>query len=220
MEANVISTSSNPAPHQGIDQTEKNFVSFSDLYNPTEIPYKSRFLFVFKIDWLASQFLCGCSLRLGVQIISLIFLSAAMSMFLSVFPHDNLRKSITAALIFLVYFIAGYCFIYSSIYYNEQYAYVGLAIYTILFYLILLDNLLYIFLVSLGILNPSVAVKSIINVALFTIGFVILLLFNLYFLWICYSFWIHLKNKNYELIKGNFYRTYREYDTLNIGNVN
>lgn len=207
-------------PNQNIEFTDKNPTSFSDLYSNSDIPSKNRFLFLFRLDWLANQFLCGCSLRLGVQIISIVFLAASMSKFFNVFPHDNLRKTVTAAIIFLVYFIAGYCFIYSSVYFNAEYAYIGLVIYTLIFYYIVLDNLLFIFFVSFGVLNPFGAVKSILNIIMLTAGLVILLLFHLYFLWICYSYWIHLKNKNHELIKGNFYRTYAEYDTLNARNFN
>ena len=210
----------NPSNQQNPDVPHKIFSSFSDLYNNPDVPSKDRFLFLFKLDWLANQFLCGCSLRIGVQIISIVFLAASMSKFFNVFPHDNLRKTVTAAIIFLIYFIAGYCFIYSSIYYNEQYAYSGLVIYTLIFYYIVLDNLLYIFFISFGILNPSGALKCLMDVVLLTIGLGILLLFHLYFIWVCYSYWIHLKHRNYELIKGNFYRTYQEYDTLNARNVN
>lgn len=194
---------------------QKNFVYFSDLYKSQEIPSKERFLFLFNMDWLANQFLCGCSLTIGVQIISIIFMAASISKFFSVFPHDDIRKTITAGILFLVYFIASYCFIYSSIYYNADYAYRGLVIYTIIFYFIVLDNLLFIFFVSFGILNPLGALKSIVNIILLSLTLAVLMLVHLYFLWICYSFWMHLKNKNYELIKGNFYRTYEEYDNLN-----
>ena len=82
-----------------------------------------------------------------------------------------------------------------------------------------MDNLLFIFFVSFGILNPFGAVKSIMNVILLTVGLAVLLVFHLYFLWVCYSFWIHLKHRNFELVKGNFYRTYQEYDNLNARNV-
>lgn len=216
---NINVIPNNPNPQQNPVGSDKNFISFSELYNNQDIPSKNRFLFLFKLDWLANQFLCGLSLRLGVQIISIVFLAASMSKFFNVFPHDNLRKTVTAAIIFIIYFIAGYCFIYSSIYNNEEYAYVGLVIYTLIFYYILLDNLLYIFFVSFGILNPFGAVKSFMNVLMLSIGLGLLLLFHLYFLWVCYSYWIHLKHKNYELIKGNFYRTYQEYDNLNVRNV-
>lgn len=182
---NIDVIPNNPNPQHNLESSEKNFVSFSELYNNQDIPSKNRFLFLFKLDWLANQFLCGLSLRLGVQIISIVFLSASMSKFFNVFPHDNLRKTITAAIIFLTYFIAGYCFIYSSLYYNEEYAYIGLVIYTIIFYYILLDNLLYIFFVSLGILNPFGAIKSFMNLILLTVGLGLLLLFHLYLLWVC-----------------------------------
>lgn len=216
---NINVIPNNPNPQRNADAPDKNFTSFSELYNNPDVPSKNRFLFLFKLDWLANQFLCGFSLRLGVQIISIVFLAASMSKFFNVFPHDNLRKTVTAAIIFLTYFIAGYCFIYSSIYYNAEYAYIGLVIYTLIFYYILLDNLLYIFFVSLGILNPFGAVKSIMNVILFSVGLGVLLLFHLYFLWVCYSYWIHLKHRNLELVKGNFYRTYQEYDYLNTRNL-
>jgi len=209
----------NQDSYQNTDAADKNFIYFSDLYNYKDIPIKNRFLFLFRLDSLANQFLCGCSLRIGVQIISIVFLAASMAQFFNVFPHDDLRKTITAAIIFSVYFVAGYCFIYSSIYYNAEYAYVGLVIYTLILYYIVLDSLLYIFFVSFGILNPLGAMKSITNVILLSIGLGILLLFHLYFLWVCYSYWIHLKHKNFELVKGNFYRTYHEYDILNARNV-
>jgi hypothetical protein len=209
----------NQDSHQNTDTADKNFIYFSDLYKNQDISSKNRFLFLFRLDWLANQFLCGCSLRIGVQIISIVFLAASMAQFFNVFPHDDLRKTITAAIIFSVYFVAGYCFIYSSIYYNAEYAYVGLVIYTLILYYIVLDSMLYIFFVSFGILNPLGAMKSIMNFILLSVGLGILLLFHLYFLWVCYSYWIHLKHKNFELVKGNFYRTYQEYDILNNRNV-
>jgi len=214
-QTNHIPNINNNQVNNNVNLPNTNYVNFSDLYNVQDLPSKERFLFLFKIDYLANQFLCGCSLRLGIQIISLVFLVASISKFFKVLHYDNLMKTILTGLLFLIYFIAGYCLIYSTIYNNPKYAYIGLAIYTVIFYIILFDNLLYIFINLFGILNPFDAIELFKDIIIFTFALAFFLLFHLYFLWVCYSYWLHLKNGNFELIKGNFYRSYEEYDSLN-----
>lgn len=197
------------------NESDKAQKKFSEIYNDEEISSKYRFLFVFKTQTLASGFLCGISLRFGIRLISLIFLAASLLKFFSVYQQGDLRRIITSALILLAFMIAACCMIYSSIYFNPYSAYIGLLIYTVIFYLYVVDDFLFISFVALGIVNPLGNNKSTVNIILLSLVIIATMLVHFYFLWICYSYWIHLRNENYALVKGDFYKNYEEYDSRN-----
>lgn len=195
-------------------ESEKLRKKYSELYDDEEIPNRNRFLFVFKPDKLANQFLCGCSLRFGVRLISLIFLTASLAKFISVYEQENLRRTITSALILLVFIVAAFSIIYSSINLDPYFAYVGLLIYTVIFYFYIVDNLLFMAFVAFGVINPYGANFSWISIFLLDLLIIFSMIVHLYFVWICYSYWINLRDENYALVKGEFYNSYEEYDSL------
>lgn len=192
----------------------RNFIDFNELYNMQDLPSKEKFLFLFKIDSLANQSFCGCSLRLGVKIIAILFLAAAMSKFFSAFEKDNILNILLSAVIFCIYFIAGYCLIYSSIYLNAEYAYYGYVIYAIIFFYLFLQTLLMFIFIVIGFYDPVGELDFFYKLVALLFAITIMLGLHLYFIWICYSFWMHLKNKNFDLINGNFYRSYEDYTNL------
>ena len=203
----------------GVNQENVENIPLENFYNFKNLETKEKFLFLFTIEKLSYEFLCGISLRVGIQIISILFLGGSLTNFFKTFSEDNIFSKISSLVVFLIYFIAGFCFVYSSIYLNVDYAYWGLIIYTVLFYILLLQNFFVFFLLIFRIFSPIEDADVIVFGFLFLLIVTFIIGIHLYFLWICYSYWFHLKNKNYRLINGDIYKPYRDYRRVDNPNV-
>lgn len=192
----------------------QNFIVFSRLYYVHDISAKEKFLFLFQLDYLANQFFCGCSLRFGVQIISLLFLVASISKLFNTFSQVHVLNILASGAVFTIFLITGFCLMYSSTYYDPHLAFYGYFIYALIFYYLIFQSLAMLVFITLGLYNPLGESDYMIKITIILVSILLIFCFHLYFVWICFSFWIHLKNKNLELIKGNFYRSYHDYTNL------
>lgn len=166
-------------------------------------PDKDKFLFITDADKLALDCCCGCSLRTGVQIISLLFITGSMSNFFTAIRMHSAIGLFTSGFLFITYFFAGVCTLYSTMIHDYSYAYKGYFVYSVIF----LYNVLEALVVSLLILTANYKALEGLDRTMATLIYLIaagiVLSIHLYMLWIIFSYSIHLKHKRHGLISGN-----------------
>jgi hypothetical protein len=208
MESNNINSNENinKKNYQEIRESNMNIIDnniqFSSISNIQNIPSLEKFLFLFEIEKPANQFCCGCTINTGIKIISFFFISVSFSCFLEIFLNFSFFNFFANVIIFLTYFSVGYNLIYSLIYNSENHAYYAYVVYCILFLLNCLDSFVVLLFVLTGYLNFLETKKRIINFILLSLVIAIFTSIHLYILYICYSYWRHLKNRDFDLLKG------------------
>ena len=96
--------------------------------NPTNLvprssnPDKDKFLFVFEPDNLAVDCCCGCSLKTGVQIISIFLIISSLSNFTASLHESSTLAVVVNMLSFILYFTAGFYIFYSTMNFNYTYS--------------------------------------------------------------------------------------------------
>ncbi len=165
-------------------------------------PDKDKFLFYFEPDTLAIDCCCGCSLKTGVLIIAILFVTASMSKFFSALHMFSLFDMMLSGLLFLLYFTAGVCILYSSMTFNFVYAHTGYFIYAIIFLFYVFDNLLLLILVISGIYKPMPTENLFVTGLVLLCAMLITISLQLYMVWIIFSYSVHIKHKRIHLISG------------------
>jgi hypothetical protein len=167
-------------------------------------PDKDKFLFYFEPNNLARDCCCGCSLKFTVQIISLIYLAASLSsLFTAIRMHSFVDILISLAA-FTVNFVAAVCVIYSVVRYKFLYAHSAYFIYAVLFLITLADNLIILIFIFAGYYYPLPSETIMTNGIIFLIAILIVRSIDLYFLWVIFSYAIHLKHNRLPLIRGEY----------------
>jgi hypothetical protein len=192
-------------------------------WNPTH----ESFLFVFAPHDIAKEACCGCSLKTGVQIISLFYIVSNFSSFINTISSPHLLPFILSGIGFALYLIGGICLINSTMSYSYKNAYTGYFIYTILFLINLIDSIIVGLLLFSGYYGKDVDYVQ--AGLIYCIAIIIVVAIHVYLLWIIFSFTVHLKHKRLALIQGDIYKSYEDFagpnerllpNTNNPNNVN
>jgi hypothetical protein len=165
-------------------------------------PDKDKFLFFFEPEVMAVDCCCGCSLKTGVQIIAILFVFASLSKFFSSLHMSSFLEIFLSGLLFLLYFTAGVCILYSSMTFNFIYAHTAYFIYAIIFFFYLVDDLLLVIMVFSGISTPMPSENIFVTGIVLLCAILITLSIQLYMIWIVFSYSIHTKHKRYHLVSG------------------
>jgi hypothetical protein len=173
---------------------------------------KDKFMFVFEPFNLAYDCCCGCSLRTGVQIISILFIAGSVSNFLTALKMTSTIDLFLSGLFFVLYLIAGTCVLYSTISLNHVYALTGYYIFAMIFIFNLIDNIVVFFLIILGayyyeiIPNEDIPIIALI----YFLACAVILSIHLYMIWVVFSFSIHLKHGRSAIIAGEIHFMYQQ----------
>lgn len=177
-------------------------------------PTNEAFLFFHHPKELARESACGCSLRTGVQIIAVIFLASTLTNLTAALRGGSLLSLVISGLTFSLYLVAGICLLSSTFSYNYQHANTATVIYSVIFLVNLVDNIIIAILIFLGVYAPFNTPDNISSGLVFSLAAAIVLGIHLYFVWIIFSYTVHLKNKRIALINGDVYKGYNEYEPV------
>ena len=179
-------------------------------------PTKERFLFCFTPKDLALTAPCGCSLQIGSQLVSLIFIICTLTPFYNSLQFGSIANILYFGIIFSLYFFAGVSVLYSTYSYVYEYAHTGNFIYNFLFVLNFLDNILVAYFIFTGSYLPlGIDVPSTTQGLYYMAASITILLIEMYMIWIVYSFMVHIKNGRKRLVQGLVYKTYDDFNKDN-----
>jgi hypothetical protein len=164
---------------------------------------KDKFLFVLEPNNLAVDCCCGCSLKTGVQIISIFLIICSLSNFTASLQESSTLAILINMLSFLLYFTAGFYIFYSTMNFNYTYSKKAYLIYSIIFLVSLLDNILFLLMIISGNFKPLGEQDRIRTALIFLAAVLISMSIQLYLLWIVFSYSIHLKHKRIALVTGH-----------------
>jgi hypothetical protein len=182
---------------QGVESNEK----LEENYN-NQTKSNEKFLFVFSPDHTAQEFCCGCSLKTGAFIISILQIISSLSSFTTALNLGSNFTLLTSGLVFLAYFSAGWLAYLSSINKDYKNCYTAYIIYAVIFLINLMDSLIISLLIFTGLYHPFYDLNCIRAFLLYMTSNIIVNTIQLYFVWIIYSFAISLKEKNeYVMLK-------------------
>lgn len=173
-------------------------------------PEDDKFLFLITPQNLAIDCCCGCSLKTGVQIISLIFIAASLSNFFTALKMDSLIDLISSGLSFILYFIAGVCILYSTMSNKSAYSHLGYFIFSIIFIFQILDNLVVFILILAGVYSPVASEDKFEVAVIYLLAVMLVMSLHMYMIWIIFCYSIHLKHKRYGLVSGYIYFRYED----------
>jgi hypothetical protein len=161
-----------------------------------------KFIFFMTPNFLAQDACCGCSLKSGAQIVSLIFLLASISNLFSALRHGTVWSITISGVLFLLYFLSCLMIFYSSMNFNHTYAYSAYLIYASVFLLSVIDAIFMFFLIITNHFKP-IDYHYIRGGLAYLVASVVILSIQLYMIWIVYSFAIHLKYKAIHIVSGD-----------------
>ena len=162
---------------------------------------KDNFLFVLSVEKIDISFLCGCTLFAGIRLISIFMIINGLLNIYYAYKNENYLDFTLSFIYSFLYFISAFYLFKSSISLSFNDANVGYIIYASLF---LFELFLFIsdcFLTSIGIVNPLGEGKLFLKKYIFyLVGGFFLTLLKLYFIWITFSYMIHLKLNRIKVI--------------------
>lgn len=184
--------------------------------NTKYIEKLEKFMFFFKLRTTAKEFCCGCRLKTGNLIISVIFIIFLLISFYSVFSTTNFSgiSRIILTLMFIIInlnlLVSCILILISTIRFDAKLAYYGYFINSASFYFEMLTFFTYMLLIVFRVVEigngqiEDYGVFSYIFVFLmFTVFFILLIFFRVYILWINYSFLIYLAKGEYAFLEGS-----------------
>jgi len=179
-------------------------------YTSLNTDKKFLFLFDYDVKSLAVNCCCGCPLRLGVQILAILFLLASFFDLIFALSQDNAIDIVISLLIVAVYGTLGIMLFLSVLYKNVNQAYIGYFIYTLMFYYRITETVIIFIMVAFGSRTLRIGeVKfeysgrfALLVALLYLFIAVNILLVQLYCIFIIFSYLVHLENGNHDLISG------------------
>jgi hypothetical protein len=174
-------------------------------------PTKEKFLFYFQPRDVARESLCGCSLRIGVQVIAILFIATTLSSLFSALRLNSLIDLILTGIAFTLYLIAGICVMYAANVFSFTVANIANTIYSLLFILNLINYLIVSLLILLGVYTPLGTEDHFKAGLIFLIASALIMAVQAYMIWMVFSFMVHLRNNRIGLITGDLYKAYEEY---------
>ncbi|MCQ2817122.1 MAG: hypothetical protein MJ252_07645 [archaeon] len=194
-----------------VPPTHSNLVSSRTMrINPTE----ENFLFFFKARKLSLDSYCGCSLRSGVQISSIILFFIALAHFYSLFKETNYYSIISTVILVILYLAASYYLFIAAYNVNEDFSKVGYNILCFIFLVDLSDYIIVIVLTFVGYFDIYLTTR----INFFIFGFICfgmgVMLAELYFMWLAFCFTIHVKLKRMHIVYGDSINEYLDEQPL------
>jgi hypothetical protein len=177
--------------------------------NPMVPAESDKFLFFVTPSFLAQDACCGCSLKTGTQIISLIFLVASLSNFFTALRYGSIWSILITGIMLLLYFTACLMIFYSSMNYNYTAAYTAYLIYAVIFMLSLVDTVVMFLMMIFREYKPFGPhyVRGILG---YLVASIVILSIQLYMVWIVYSYAVHLKYKAHQIVSGEYIYKYNQ----------
>ena len=185
-----------------------------------ELPTDYKFLFLFEPKELAYKGFCNLSLKTSVQIISVLFLFSSALSFLSSLYSFNLIDLVLNAVSFLLYLVAAICLFVSIKNKDAHIASTGYTIYALIFILSFINFVLTALLIFLGVLKPFNSSDPFRTGLVYSFASLVVLSVHCYLIWLIYSFTVHLRQNRLNLIEGEIYKDYKEYEDYNISTIN
>ena len=180
------------------DQKEENN-NPSNLQNDNLT--KDSFLFVFSVEKIDISFLCGCTLFAGIRLISICMVINGLSNVFFSYKNENYLDFILSFIYSFLYFISAFYLFKSSISLDFYDANIGYKIYASLFLFELFLFISNCFLISIGTISPLGEGKFFLKKYIFYLfGQFSFALIKLYFVWIVFSYMIHLKLNRIKVI--------------------
>ena len=180
------------------DQKEEND-NKSNLQNDNLT--KDSFLFVFSVEKIDISFLCGCTLFAGIRLISICMVINGLSNVFFSYKNENYLDFILSFIYSFLYFISAFYLFKSSISLDFYDANIGYKIYASLFLFELFLFISNCFLISIGTISPLGEGKFFLKKYIFYLfGQFSFALIKLYFVWIVFSYMIHLKLNRIKVI--------------------
>jgi hypothetical protein len=156
-----------------------------------------KFLFFFQIQTLAREFCCGCRLRVGNKLISVIFIIFLFFHILSIISTINDSK-LTSILMILISFnllISSVLILISTYKESVKLAYYGYLINAGSFFIEIITYFIFILMIQIGQIDLEIGsnedlgfVSLLMVIIMFIIFFLLLVFFRVYILWINFSF--------------------------------
>ncbi len=159
----------------------------SDIDNKLGNVSDEKFLFLFSPE-ISEECICGCSQKIGVQIISFLLLLGSIGRFLESLSKNGLFDMIIDICISVFFLLVAFFMFYSTISLKYEHAYIGYIVYSIIWILNCLvyccNSIMILFycLINLNTENLGYILGEGINLAI-----------SLYFIWIIYCFTMNLK---------------------------
>lgn len=161
-----------------------------------------HFFFIFTPKTVDIECCCYFCLRTAMKLLAVSFLFGATSSFMSAVKSVSpliIIISVVMSLLSLV--IAFYLFI-AAVNLNAHYSNVAYVLFEIIILINLIEDLTAMVLLCLGIISPLGNQNVFLVLIIFVIVCLITVGVNLYFLWIVFSFKVHLKNNRLRVVLG------------------
>lgn len=177
--------------------TQKTIETLNNLNTENE-----KFFFIFTPKTVDIECCCCFCLRTGMKLLSIMFLCNATSSFMSAVKSVVpliIIISIVLSLLSLV--IAFYLYI-AAVNLNAHYANVAYVLYEIVILINLIEDVTAMILLCFGFIAPLGEQNVFLVLSIFIIVCGITVGVNLYFLWIIFSFKVHMGNNRIRVVLG------------------
>ncbi len=173
----------------------------NDIYLENENLSKESFLFIINVEKVDISFLCGCSLFCAIKLISIfMIINGILNIFYS-FNSKNYINLIVSLIYNILYFISGFYLFKSTISFDFNESMIGYKILSLLYIFELFFFITSLILSSIGVIHFFSNGKNFLKsfVIYFFVGLTYFLI-KLYFVWITFSYYIHIKLNRIKVI--------------------
>ena len=182
------------------------------IYTSLDPEKKFLFIFDYNMKTIANNFGFGCSLRLGVQVIAILFLITAFFDLICTFIEEKAIYIIISIIGVIIYTTVGvllYCSVLNN---NVNFAYISYLIFALIFIFKIVEALIIFILllfgkaVKIGIFEldfyPYHRSYSLLAAFIYLFVEINLLVVQLYLIYILFSYLVHLQKGNINVING------------------
>lgn len=183
-----------------LDNSRSKAIPYALIANTDE----DRFLFCLTLPKFEFDCCCGLSLRTGVLFISLFFVFSGMGSFYTVFFSTS-NFDYYSAFGLLVAYLLGFILLgISAFTYLYQFAYSAYLIYSLILLINFGEVVGITIMIFIGLYIPNGNENAFVKgMSFLLVGFLLSFIFA-YFIWIIFSYAMHLKYKRVGVIKGIF----------------
>jgi hypothetical protein len=190
-----------PQPNELFDLTPQPKEPENQLLNNQNFT-DEPFLFFFIPFHIDVDFLCGCSLYIGIKLIAFILIFASLfGIYTTLTLPFHIFNTMFSLLITVLYLIAGFYLFKSTITFSYDDVKIGYFLYACLVIYDVFSFLLSYFLISVGIINPYGGTQF--TVKKFVVSFVMGIfseIIKIYLVWIIYCYMVHIKVGRINLV--------------------
>lgn len=171
------------------------------IYLENENLSREPFLYIINIEKVDISFLCGCSLFCAIKLISIFMIINGFLNILFSFNTKNYINLFVSLIYNVLYFISGFYLFKSSISFDFNESMIGYKILSLLYIFELFFFITSLILSSIGVIHPFSNGKNFLKsfVIYFFVGLTYFLI-KLYFVWITFSYYIHIKLNRIKVI--------------------